>query len=237
MDGKPVVAREGRGSDWSIYSVDLRDGRGRTVDVVLSFGGKGSPFSLPEVSIAAWLVMDRAVAGVSDVPSEHLPVPISDGFRRQTVELLSETKLAGRANRTSLTAEQLKNIKAAKLRIVVFDSNGEPSYRDKFIHLNGKKLAAVPTNTGPLSAWQQHVIDLAADDLGRLRPTNQMEVTNPSGDYFKFSGLSLAVQLPDGSWVETRPNGETFSSVAQWTHAEGTPFTDGRSGVIELGFE
>ncbi len=237
LNGKAARAREGRGSDWAMYSVDLRDWKGRALDVELGLGGADSPFSLPEASVAAWLVMDRAVAEARDDVPEQLPRRISSGFRRQSVELLSETKLAARANRSSLTAEQLKQIKAAKLRIVVFDSNGEPAYRDKFIHLNDKKLVAVPANTGPLSAWQQHVIDLPATDLGRLKLTNEVEVSNAAGDYFKFTGLSLAVQLADGSWVETRPNGRVCSSVAQWTHAEGTPFSKGRSGVIELRFE
>jgi hypothetical protein len=237
LNGKEIPAREGRGSDWAMYSVDLRDWQGQAVEVVLDPGGTDSPFSLPEASIAAWLVMDRAVAAASSLPSEPLPLPISSGFRRQTVELLSETALAGRTNRGSLTAAQLNQIKAAKLRIIVFDSNGEPRYRDKFIQLNGQQLEAVPANVGALSAWQQHVIDLRADDIGRLKVANRLEVTNPAGDYFKFTGLSLAVQLADGTWVETKPNEDVHSSVAQWSHAEGKPFANGRSGVIELRFE
>jgi len=237
LDGKPVRAREGCGSDWSIYSVDLRDCRGRTVDVALSLGGEDSPFSLPEKTVATWLVMDRAVSSASDTPSERLPLPVSRGFRRQTVELLSETKLAARVNRTALSAEQLKNLRAAKLRILVFDSNAEEGYRDKFIHLNGRKLAPVPPNTGLLSVWEQHVVDLPADGLEHLRLVNELEVTNAAGDYFKFTGLSLAVQLADGTWAETRASSQTYSSVAQWAHAEGTPFREGRSDVIELRFE
>lgn len=237
LNKQAAGVREGRGSDWSIYSVDLRDCKGRVVDVALNFGEADSPFSLPEASITAWLVLDRAVAVARDFSAEHLPLPISNDFRRQTVELLRETKLMGRDNRAALTAEQLKSIQAAKLRIVVFDSNGEPRYRDKFIYLNGQKSEAVPANTGALSAWQQHVIDLPVGDLGRLRLTNQMEVTNPVGDYFKFTGLSLAVQLSDGSWVETRQHGQTYSSVVPWAHAEGTPFSNGRSGLIELSFK
>ena len=207
------------------------------MEVALALGDAKAPFSRWEGSIAAWLVMDRAVVEAGDVPSERWPLPVSAGFRRQTVELLGETRLVRRAGQHSLTQEQLKNVKAAKLRIVVFDSNGEPRYRDKWIHLNGEKLQALPANTGPLSAWQQHVMDLPAEHLARLRLTSRVEVTNAAGDYFKFTGLSLAVQLADGSWVETRPEAHVYSSVTQWQYAEGTSFVDGRSGLITLSFE
>jgi len=245
LDGETACARKAHGADWAVHSVDLSARKGQTVDVALSLVGEDSPFNIPEASISTWLIMDRPAgagpAAAEEAPDPeaayNLPLPISKGFRRQTVELLGETKLMGRANRACLTTEQLKTVTAAKLRIVVFDSNGEPRYRDKFIHLNGRKLAPVPPNTGPLSAWQQHVIDLPPNDLGRLKLTNQVVITNPVGDYFKFTGLSLAVQLPDGCWIETRPNGQTYSSIAQWAHAEGTLFTNGRSGVIELGFK
>jgi hypothetical protein len=237
LSGEAVLPRGGRGSDWSIHSVDLRPQRGKNVEVELAFAPTDEAFSRPEASIAVWLVMDRAVAEADGASSEDLPLPISSGFRRQTVEVLGETKLAQPASQRSLTAEQLKNVKAAKLRIVVFDSNGEPQYRDKFIYLNGEKLAAVPPNTGPLSAWQQQVIDLPAEHVGRLKLTNQVEVTNPAGDYFKFTGLSLAVRLADGIWVETGPQTQVYSSVAQWHYAEGTSFSDGRSGAIRLSFE
>jgi len=237
LNGKTVAAREARGSDWAIDSIDLRPRRGREVEVELAFAGGDGAFSRPEASVAAWLVMDRAVAAAEDVPGEEGPLPISSGFRRQTVEVLGETNLAPGPARHSLTAEQLKQAKAARLRIVVFDSNGEPQYRDKFIYLNGEKLAAVPPNTGPLSAWQQQVIELPAEHLGRLRLSNQVEVTNPAGDSFKFAGLSLAVRLADGCWVETRPRTQVYSSVAQWPYAEGTSFSDGRSGIIRLSFE
>ncbi|UCG16482.1 MAG: hypothetical protein JSV19_00285 [Phycisphaerales bacterium] len=237
LDGQAVNVREGGGPGWLIYSVDLRRQTGQKVDVALALGDANAPFSRADRAIAAWLVMDRAVAEAENVPSERWPLPVSTGFRRQTVELLGETGFERRTGRHSLTTEQLKNIKAAKLRIVVFDSNGEPRYRDKFIHLNGEKFQAVPANTGPLSVWQQHVIDLPAEHLARLRLTNQVEVTNPAGDYFKFTGLSLALQLADGTWVETRCQTQVYSSTEQWHYAEGTPFIDARSGVITLGFE
>ena len=237
LNGEAVRAREACGPDWSIHSVDLRPHRGRRVEARLTFGGPDNPFSRPDASIAAWLVMDRAVTEAAQGSSDEWPLPISGGFRRQTVELLGETKLARSVPRHAATAEQLQNARAARLRIVVFDSNSEPQYRDKLIYLNGEELAAVPANTGPLSAWQQEVIVVPIEHVRRLRTANQLEVTNAGGDYFKFTGLALAVQLADGTWVETQPHRQVYSSVAKWAHAEGIPFTENRSGTIELRFE
>ncbi|MHC4611342.1 MAG: alpha-galactosidase, partial [Planctomycetota bacterium] len=237
LAGNEVTARQGRGSDWTIHSVDLRDQRGQTVEVLLAFEHQDRPFSWPEAMVSAWLVMDRPVAEVEGTFGERLPLPISQGYRRQTIQVLGDTKVERRANRRRITAAELKRVEAAKLRILVFDSNGEPRYRDKFIFLNGAKLAAVPANTGPLSAWQERVIDLPPEHLQRLRMSNEVEVSNPAGDYFKFADVSLAVRLADGTWTETLPQTQVYSSIASWTHAEGTVFTEGRSGVIRLRFE
>lgn len=237
LDDQPVHAREGRGSDWIIYSVDLSKHRGQSVSATFRLGDAGSPFGVAEGKVSAWLVMDRTVPGaIAAEPMGHLPRPISSGFRRQTHELLPESKLEGRRNSHTISSELLRSAPAAKLRIIVFDSNPEPAYRNKQILLNGVHIADVPANTGTLSAWETHTIDLKPDVIARLSNRNTLEVTNPGGDYFKFSGVALAIQSADGQWIETIPNNRAFSSTANWAYAEGTPFTGNRSGPITLQF-
>ena len=119
----------------------------------------------------------------------------------------------------------------------VFDSNGEPRYREKFIYLNGKSVARVPANTGTVSTWQEGTIDLAPEHISSIRPANTLEIQNSGGDYFKFAAPALAVRLIDGRWIETAPCATVHSSVAEWAYAEGTVFSDDRSAVIELRFE
>ncbi len=237
VDDIPASVRLGRGNDWTIYSVDLRSQKGHNASIEMTLGDRRAPFGRPPLSIDAWLVMDRPVEPSTPSSSDLLPIPIANNHRRQTVALLCDKKLEARNNRRPMTAKQLRDIKAAKLRIVVFDSNGGPRFADKSIHLNGQKLAQVPPNEEPLATWKPCVIDLAKDALGRIRPINHVVVTNAAGDYFKFSGLSLAVQLEDGSWVETHPDSDVHSSVARWSYAEGKSFTDKRSAEIMLSFE
>ena len=194
-------------------------------------------FSQPNVEASAWLIIDREIEPTDTARSKDLPPAIGHRHRRQTIPLLPELRLAARAPIHTVTAEKLPGIQAAKLRVCVFDSNGEDAYRDKFILLNGAQLARVPANTGPLSVWQQHIIDVPAEHLARLHRVNEIELTNPCGDYFKVTGLALAVQLADGTWAESWPHQKVYSSTEQWQHAEGVPFTEGRSGTIKLSFE
>jgi hypothetical protein len=235
--GRDVPVREGRGADWLIRSVDLRPHRGTSIDVAMTMAGSQEPFSRPHMVIAAWLLADRPVTISGELPKEPLPLPVSQRFRRQTSQLLADTELFPESPRRTLSGDGLKSTTAAKLRLLVFDSNGEEQYRRKFIVLNGKQLGEVPANTGVLSAWQEHIIDLPQEHAARLAKKNEIELTNPAGDYFKCTGFSLAVRLADGSWVESKTIDQVYSSVADWAYAEGTPFIDGKTGKIILEFD
>jgi hypothetical protein len=165
-----------------------------------------------------------------------LPIPIAAGYRRQTTELLAETTLDRRRGRT-LTAGDLASARAAKLRVRVFDSNGEPQYRDKDILLNGARIANVPANRGTLAEWDEVVIDLPAEALAGLKLRNTVQLTNAGGDCYKFGGLALAVQLADGSWLETAADRSVHSSVDNWLYTEGELFSENRSREIVLRFD
>lgn len=231
-----LTPRTAQGGMWSIQSVDLMPQRGRTANVTLTLGAGDSPFSRPADEVSAWLVMDRQVEASGDA-LENIPLPVAQGYRRQTDCILAPTTVTAKVARDRLTAEELGSIRAAKLRIIVFDSNSDQRYRDKFIYLNDQRVARVPANTGPLSSWQEHIIDLQANQLRRLQLRNAVFVDNPVGDYFKFGGVALAVQLPDGRWVESSHTDDIHSSIADWSYAEGHTFVSNRSNHIPLSLD
>ncbi|MBN1513331.1 MAG: hypothetical protein JXB13_15045 [Phycisphaerae bacterium] len=235
LDGDAVQPRQADGPTWRMQSVDLRAHRGQTAKLRWSPDRGASVFSAPPTSVDVWLLADRPIEAVS-ATDDSLPPAIAQVSRRQT-RRLAEGLTLRRENPRRLPDAALADIRAAKLRIRVFDSNPEPRYRDKFIHLNGQRLAAVPANTGPLSAWQEHIIDVTGPALTALRRENELIVDNPVGDFFKIGGLALAVQLPDDSWVETVPHNTVYSSIREWAHFEGTPFDQARTPAIHLEFQ
>ena len=237
LNGEAVTTRVGRGDDWVMQSVDVRSRRGRPAEVefVLNPGKDATPFDRPAVTVDAWVVADRAVEAGGPPTADLLP--IAPRHRRQTLAVMQGTACRREEHRRRLTEAELSTVTSAKLRLCGFDVNGEEPYANKFVYLNGEKVGRVPANRGALSAWQEHVIDLPVEQLKRLQLRNEVEIDNLVGDYFKVSGLALAVQLPDGSWVQTRPDERVHCSVADWAYAEGEPFKENRSGVIVLAFE
>ncbi len=236
VDGASIRPRRATGDTWALHSLDLRPFRGKTISLAAALPGPGdAPFSSPDVTVAVWLVADRPVT-VRPLPAEHLPPAVAQGFRRQTVQLLAPTELPRRRQQRALSPADLATIKAARLRIRVFDVNGDPPYRDKFITLNGRQLASVPANRGELSAWQERIIELTPEQLTLLKLRNQLELGNAGGDCYKFAGLTLAVQLADGTWVESSTDAQVHTSVESWLYAEGKTFVQGTSGPVELVF-
>lgn len=247
VNGQAVGTRKANGGDWLLHSVDLRPYRGKAVQVRAALPSPGTqPFSGPQARLSVWWVADRPVRNpLADWPrADALPpvpvgqlLPVAQNFRRQTTCLLKDLDLSLRRAARGLTEMDLRSLKAAKLRIRVFDVNPEEQYQGKYIWLNGQKLAPIPANRGELSAWQETIIDLKPDQLELLKLRNQLQLDTAGGDCFKFSGLCLAVQLADGTWIESNSDAGVYSSVAGWEYTEGTVFRDGRSPTIELIFE
>ena len=115
--------------------------------------------------------------------------------------------------------------------------NGTQQYRDKFIYLAGKKFSIVPPNECSHSSWEEHVVDIPTELWSHIGEVTEFEVDNPVGDYFKFSGLTLAVKLADGTWVQSIDNETVYSSMSDWYYTEGNIFKDSRSGVVRVHFE
>jgi hypothetical protein len=247
VNAQAVRTRKANGGDWLLHCVDLRPFRGQTVEVAATLPEPGAqPFSGPQAKLSVWWVADRPLRDpLADWPqAEALPqapvgqlLPVAQSFRRQTTCLLRDADLSLRRTPRGVTETDLRALKAAKLRFQGFDVNGEEQYRDKHIWLNGEKLAQIPPNRGEISNWQETILDLKSEQLGLVKLRNTVKLDTAGGDCFKFTGLCLAVQLADGTWVESSTDGGVYSSVAGWEYTEGTVFRDGRSPAIELTFE
>ncbi len=133
-----------------------------------------------------------------------------------------------------VSGTELKSIRAAKLRIDVFGSNGGPRHAAKYIELNGHRLCQVPANN--TDAWTTFVIDLTPEQVKWIRRANEIVVRTQAPDLWKFRNLTLAVQLADGRWVKTNSDTAVHSSPG-WAYSEGKLWRkDGVAGPIVLQF-
>jgi hypothetical protein len=136
--------------------------------------------------------------------------------------------------RRALSQADLSGIRAARLRIDVFGSNGEPPYQEKYITLNGHRLARIPANG--TDSWTLAVVDFSPEQRAWIRESNEIVVRNEGGDAWKFRNVTLAVQLSDGAWVRTDTDPTTYSAPG-WAHSEGRTWgEDGVAGPIRLSF-
>lgn len=238
LDGQPVQVRRSDGPGWLIQDVDLRASRGRRVTLSATIpGGGDQPFSGPEINLSVWFLADRPVTGQPIPTGESLPYIAAQNCRRQTCALLPGQRITRFSLHRRLTEADLTGTTEARLRIAVFDSNGEPQYADKWIELNGQRLVRVPANQGELSAWQEHVITLAPEQLRRLSLANTVTVGNAGGDCYKLTALVLAVRLADGQWVESSTDETVWCSTMEWQYAEGQLFRGDLAGPITLTFD
>ncbi|MBI3922868.1 MAG: alpha-galactosidase [Armatimonadetes bacterium] len=204
------------------------------------------PFQRRRIRTSCWLNLKRSLVSrrltlsgsfrPEQVKSPLLPTPFAD-VQNETIPVqpLQLVNLAEEIKPVVLSAEDLKSITAAKLHFTVFGSEGGP-YEKKPVLLNGKEIGTLPLNDSPQDRWQERVLDLPKNLLSSLRLKNGIVLTNPTGDCFKIKDLALAVQLPEGNWVETGYGAGVYCSVGDWLHGEGTAFVEGRSRVIEIRF-
>ncbi|MBU0606666.1 MAG: hypothetical protein KKI08_02215, partial [Armatimonadetes bacterium] len=234
INGQVAKPRKANGPAWRMQAFDLRDCNGQTVAVAARLPRAGDrPFALTDCPIEAWLIADRPVAGDEPAPTSGL-FAVAQGYRRQSQRLLQKAIATGGNAPVHLTDDELAHLRAAKLRLEVFDANREPQYADKWITLNGQRLARVPGNTGELASWQECFVDLTAEQLPWLQRTNRLTLGNAGGDCYKFRGLGLALQRADGTWVTTPADAGVYCSVANWLYAEGTPFAGGASPEVVI---
>lgn len=231
INGEQPGPRTADGPGWRLRSFDLRALAGQPVHVRASLPGVGeSPFSPASARLQAFVLADRPVTETGDLPRGHTPLPLGQGFRRASVKLLD-----ARLQRTvteHLTDADLAGVQAGKLRLEVFDVNGEGQYADKWVLLNGERVARIPANEGELSAWQEVFLELSPAHLAALKRDNAVVLTNAGGDCYKFRGVALSLQKADGRWVATPVDEGTYCSVSSWQYAEGEAFRGNRSPEI-----
>jgi hypothetical protein len=137
------------------------------------------------------------------------------------------------AARRTLTADDLKTVRAAKLRIDEFGAD-EGRYDCKYVELNGTRLGKLPTKSG--DSWALKVFDLHPEQLALLKPSNELRIITECDDAWKFRNVTLAVQLADGTWVPSSCD-PTVWSTPGWAYSEGKHWgRDGVAGPLTAGF-
>jgi hypothetical protein len=198
--------------------------------------GQRQPFTIKPGRVEVWLVADLPCEERQLLcPPPDLPWALGAGTRRRSIKLL-DLQLPPTQALQPLSDADLAQLRAAKLHLEVFGVQGGP-YADKWIWLNGHKLARIPFNDpAQPDQWEERVVELDAESLKYLQRDNAVVLTNEPGDCYKVRDLALAVQLPDGRWVESEWERGVHCSVASWLYTEGQVFEAGRSREIHLRF-
>jgi len=98
IDGAEAAAtRFNRGKRWGLYAYDLRDCRGRTVEIVGRLTAPKDAFGPGpdrKALLDAWLIADRDVAPLAtDGPAGGYPYAVSEGCRRLSQRLIDKEKI------------------------------------------------------------------------------------------------------------------------------------------------
>lgn len=242
LNGKPVRPKIVSGDGWRLFLVSLDCGSAEVSWEVPLSERATQAFAPTEMTVSSWVLLRRELAArrlvlslAADAPAlKELPTPLAN------VEPVCVAVQPRRVLRTvmpgdaaPLSAGQLAAIKAAKLRVKVFDVNGGPQYGHKPILLNGQEIGILPANTR--RAWEEKILDIPPDKLRLVRAENTLVLTNPTHDPFKVTDVGLALQLADGTWVHTNRDLTIHCSVrGGWLYAEGQPFDGDRSAPIRL---
>ena len=196
-----------------------------------------SPASKPSTAPTSTQAAKQPPATQPALPADRpVPRPYRPELGRRSYCLLASTPLGPPWSPVAaIKPDELAKIKAAKLRVELFDVNGG-AYADKHILLNGQPLCRIPPNDGAPAKWQERIIDLPADWLKRIKPTNTVRLTNKPRDLFKFRGIALAVQTADGRWITSSLADKTHATSQNWRYAEGQIFDGDQSPDIAVAF-
>ncbi len=204
-------ARSGMPSDkarpWRMAAYDLKALRGQKLAVQFARQEK--------TNVESWLLLERNIKSRTKKENSW---PLAQNSRRQTVQLLPETRFGSAVLQRALTENELKNLKSATLNIEVFGVNGG-EFGDKEIWLNDAKIGVLPTGG---DAWQRGKIEVP---VGTVKAANRLEIRcQDKGDKFKFRGAFLVVQLANGGLVKTISQAAPQTSYADWAYFEGAAF-------------
>ncbi len=244
-DGAPVKPRIVRGRGWTFLLVAVDSGR-HTITWKLPASTKaGTPFSSPTVKVRGMFFSRRRLPSHRLTvhyakPGPLVPVPPTPFAETAPMSMpvfpLTAVTVGAKARR-SVSAAEFAKIRAAKLHLLLFDVNGQSQYRQKWILINGVRLARVPANPAPISRWHEFILDIPHSLLHVLKRTgNRVVLTNAGGDCYKVGDIALAVQLADGSWAESNHDPNAYSSVRNWRYFEGRAFRHERAESTPLSF-
>ncbi len=218
-------ARSGMPSDkarpWRMAAYDVKSFRGQKITVQF--------VAQEEMRIESWWLLQRPVKSAA---TNRNPWSPSQNVRRQTVQILPETRLGNSAIQRALTADELKNLKSATLTIEAFGVN-DGQFGDKEIWLNDAKIGLLPVGG---DEWQRAKIEVPPENV---KAESRLEIRcKDTGDKFKFRGALLTVQLVNGDFVKTSSQVAAQTSSTDWAFFEGAAFpTPQNSAPISLDFK
>lgn len=243
LNGKEVKPTVMHGEGWRFYLVALPAGSNEVSYQVPLAKRATVPFSPKEMTVSAWLFTRtelpkrRLVLTLEgDLPARKRPATpfanVNPASRMAQDRRVVRTILPGEEAR--ITADDLSKIRAAKLHVNVFGVNGEEKFVQKPVLLNGAEIGILPPNGHSLDKWEERAMDIPKEMLPTIKPENTVVFTNPTHDPFKISEIGLAVQLADGTWVETNRETGIHCSTPGWLYTEGKVFKADRSEAIPL---
>jgi hypothetical protein len=246
IDGKPAEAQRVPGEGWELFSCPVPEGEHKVAWATAPEPTAPGPFEAPSYDVQPYFVREAPLAAVRVTvrydgpgePSRAAPETPCAGIGRSTwIGPKVAVAPAGAPVDVAVSAEDLRQARAAKLHVMVFGSQGGEDYGRKWIVLNGERMGAVPVNSNAAQpdTWEGFVIDLTPDQTRRLRLENEIVIERQTGDCFKLADLALAVQRPDGRWAETNHDSAVWCSAPGWLFDEGKHFGD-RTPPIQLQF-
>ncbi|NOZ24046.1 MAG: hypothetical protein GXP25_23455 [Planctomycetes bacterium] len=246
LNGQVIKPKVVHGEGWRFFLVPLPQGQSEVCWEIPQRKRPTQPFAPREMTVSSWLFCRRKLPTQrieitfdgKPHQAKRLPTPFANvnptcrpvQDRRVVATLLPDADVA-------IAKNELSKIKAAKLHVNVFGVNYEDKYRNKPVLLNGTDIGILPPNRRPLDAWQEQIMNIPKEKLDIIKAKNTIVFTNPTNDCFKIADVGLAVQLADGTWVETNREKEVHCSVGKgWIHSEGTLFEKSKSKAIRLRF-
>jgi hypothetical protein len=239
VNGKRVKAGQLSGDRWKTFSVPLEEQANRVAWDVQVSARPRTPFAARSFVMSSYAAARRplSVTRVTVRLAEALPAAVAalpTPFAAQQADLVEvqaarEVTTIPPGGLAGIPAGELKTIKAARLHFGVFGANSEPRYADKLVTVNGVAIGMLPPSPRhALDEWAERIMEIPADKLSAIAAENAVVVANCGGDSFKFGDVGLAVQLPDGTWVESDRDNTVYCSCGLgggWLHHEGTGFS------------
>ena len=244
VNGKAARPRVVHGQGWRLFYVPLGQGTTEVAWDVPLAKRPSRAFAPTTMTVSAWLLARHSLGRHrlvltldGDLPDvKCLPTPFAEvnptcvNVHKPRVVRTVAPEAVG-----AIAKGDLAKLKAAMLRIEVFDVNGGEKYGNKPMLLNGANIGILPPNTRHHSKWQEKLVAIPKDTLSALKAINHLVLTNPTGDPYKVRGIALAVQLADGTWVETARDTTIHCSVTGgWLYFGGKPFKNKKSAPIPL---